>query len=32
MYDCLGGDDGVPVADVLDADFSFADEGGIGSH
>ncbi len=32
MTEYFGGDDGVPLAFVLDADFSFADEDGRTSH
>ena len=32
MPECIGGDDGVPVAEVLDPVFNFADEEGTGSH
>ena len=32
MTECIGGDDGVPVAEVFDAVLNFADEEGTGSH
>ena len=32
MAEYAGGDDGVPVAEVLDAVFNFADVDGTGSH